>query len=42
MRQRKAFTGRDANQVENFIRHVADPIRRRYANDLRQSVELKV
>jgi adenylosuccinate lyase len=38
----QAFVGRAPRQVENFIRQVADPIRRRYVNDLRQSVELKV
>jgi adenylosuccinate lyase len=38
----QAFVGRAPRQVENFIRQVADPIRRRYVHDLRQSVELKV
>jgi adenylosuccinate lyase len=38
----QVFVGRAPSQVTNFIRQVADPIRRRYANDLRQAVELKV
>jgi adenylosuccinate lyase len=37
-----AFVGRAPTQVENFIRQVVAPIRRRYANELSQTVELKV
>jgi adenylosuccinate lyase len=40
--QPETFVGRAPRQVENFIKLVADPIRRRYAKDLRQQVELKV
>jgi adenylosuccinate lyase len=36
------FIGRAPQQVERFVREVADPIRRRYGQHLGQRVELKV
>jgi adenylosuccinate lyase len=37
-----AYIGRAPTQVENFIRQIVAPIRRRYASELSQTVELKV
>ena len=36
------FVGRAPQQVDRFIDEVVTPIRKRYANDLGQSVQLKV
>jgi adenylosuccinate lyase len=36
------YVGRAPRQVENFVHQVAEPIRRRYARELGQAVELKV
>jgi adenylosuccinate lyase len=37
-----AFIGRAPRQVDRFVKQVVEPIRRRYAKQLGQSVELKV
>ena len=37
-----AYVGRAAQQVDQFIKRVVTPVRRRYANELAQQVELKV